>query len=256
MKCKNCNHSLSPDHQYCPNCGAKIIYDRLSVKTLGYEISERFFNVDNTFLKTFWHLFWYPERVIDGYVQGIRKRYLNPISYLGIALTLSGIFLFLLRKFFMDNISFDVFSDGLKPETAEKLMRITLDFSTFLFLLFIPLVAFSGWLIFNRKKYNLTEYAVCGIYTLAHYSVFSFPISVLVCILAPESYSALSIASILMMASYVTYVLNRVHGRRIIRSILFLALFILGLLLLSSLLNVFLLLTGLLTVEDLTPPQN
>ncbi|MGB3152312.1 MAG: DUF3667 domain-containing protein [Maribacter sp.] len=37
--------------------------------------------MDNTFLKTLLHLLIKPEIVVDGYIGGIRKKYLNPISY-------------------------------------------------------------------------------------------------------------------------------------------------------------------------------
>lgn len=255
MECKNCHEPLAPAYLFCPNCGAKVIRNRLSFAYLSGEIVQRFFNVDNTFLRTFTQLFSKPANVIDGYVQGVRKRYLNPIGYLGIALTLSGIFLFLLRKVFFDEITFESFGGGMNAEAAKKIMAITLDFSTFIFLLFIPLVTLIGWLIFNSKSYNITEYTVTAIYSLAHYNIFTFPISIVVCVVAPQHYTTLSFIFILIMAVYIVYVLNKLHGLHILRSLLFLVLFAFGFFALSIMLNLVFIWTGLLTVQDLVPPQ-
>ena len=96
MQCKNCGNQLRTDYSYCPNCGAKVIRNRITVKNLWFDIVDRYFNLDNTFLKTFLHLFTKPQIVIEGYINGIRRKYLNPISYLGISLTLSGFLVCLL----------------------------------------------------------------------------------------------------------------------------------------------------------------
>ncbi|TXE18650.1 DUF3667 domain-containing protein [Psychroserpens burtonensis] len=39
-----------------------------------------------------------PEAVIDSYVQGVIKRYVNPISFFGISLSLNGLSLFIIKK--------------------------------------------------------------------------------------------------------------------------------------------------------------
>ncbi|MDO6470350.1 DUF3667 domain-containing protein [Maribacter sp. 1_MG-2023] len=90
MECKNCHTNLRTDFSYCPDCGAKVIRNRLTVKNLWYDATERFFNIDNTFLITFKHLFTKPDEVIGGYINGVRKKYLNPTSYFTIAITLGG----------------------------------------------------------------------------------------------------------------------------------------------------------------------
>lgn len=253
MECKNCNRSLRTDYSFCSNCGAKIIRNRLTFKNLWFDITERYFNIDNTFLKTFSHLFKKPEEVIGGYIDGIRKKYLNPIGYLGIALTLSGVFLFLLRKFFLEKMKFDAFGPGLDPEVGQKIMTVSLDFSSFIFLMYIPLIAIVGWLIYNRKSHNLSEYSVTAIYSLAHYSIFSFPISLIICLIAPEAYLTYSMWFILVMALYVTYVVNRVHGKSIGKSIVFLMIFAIGFFAISIALNLILMLTGVISFQDLIP---
>ncbi len=94
MTCKNCDARLRTDYLYCPACGAKVIRNRITIKNLWTDFLERYFNLDNTFIRTLVHLTTKPEVVIEGYLQGIRRKYLNPISYMGIAITLSGLIVF------------------------------------------------------------------------------------------------------------------------------------------------------------------
>ncbi|MFS4493794.1 DUF3667 domain-containing protein [Maribacter sp. 2308TA10-17] len=253
MECKNCERPLRTDYSFCSNCGARIVQNRLTFKNLWYDVTERYFNVDNTFIKTFLHLFTKPEIVIGGYIQGIRKKYLNPISYLGIALTLSGILLFVLRKFALDKIDLEAFGSSMKTETTRKILNASLDISSFTFLLYIPLIAIAGWLIFNKKNYNLSEYSVAAIYAIAHYSIMSFPFSLALSLLAPENYLSYSFVFIAIMAGYITYVVNRIHGKDLGLSLVFIMIFGIGFLMVSVFLNIIFLITGILTFQDLMP---
>jgi hypothetical protein len=254
MDCKNCGKSLGTDQNYCTACGAKFIRNRITFKSLWLEVMERFFNLDNTFIKTFLHLLTKPEAVIGGYIGGIRKKYLDPLSYLGIALTISGLFVLLLRKYFVDKINFEMLAfSGTDAALSKKIMNITLDIGSFVFVLYIPILAFAGWLIFNQKKYLLSEYMVVGVYTLAHYSILSFPISLLILAIVPEYYLILAIPMFTVMMLYATYVANRLNGTDLLKSIMFILIFIVGYFGISIFLNLLFLLTGLLELNDFLP---
>ena len=255
MECKNCGTPQRTDFNYCPNCGAKVIRNRLTVKNLWYDVTERYFNLDNTFIKTFVHLFTHPQWVIESYISGVRRKYLNPISYLGIALMLSGFSLFLMRKFAFDKMDFGSMSATLKPETAEKIMTVSLDFSSFIFLLYIPVLAISGLWLFNKRKYNLTEFIIVAIYTLAHFSLISFFISLFLIFFFAEEYLSFSYYIILLMALYSVYVLNKLSGWSIIKSVLYLILFGIGFVGIGILMNIVFLLTGVLSFGDLIPQK-
>ncbi len=96
MNCKTCNSSLRSDFRYCPHCGAKVIKNRLTLQNVWQDLSFQVFNLDNTFLKTFRHMFSKPETVIESFVSGARKKYMNPISFFAIAITLSGLMFYVL----------------------------------------------------------------------------------------------------------------------------------------------------------------
>ena len=90
MNCKNCKTELSIDSSYCNTCGGRVVRNRLTFRNLFEHITETFFNFDNKLLRTFIDLFTKPERVIAGYISGVRRQYVNPISYLALVLTIGG----------------------------------------------------------------------------------------------------------------------------------------------------------------------
>jgi len=257
MTCKNCDARLRTDFLYCPACGAKVIRNRITVKNLWVDFLERYFNLDNTFIRTFVHLFTKPEVVIEGYLQGIRRKYLNPISYIGIALTLSGIIVFLMARS-IDFMEFDVFDTGAQTVYQEKLMGFILDYSALIFLIYIPLMAISGWLCFDEKKYNFAERTIIFMYALAHFSLFSFIPSVLLLLLVPEHYLTFSLIASLSMIVYATYIIVRISNSKGIALVarLFLFYMIFGILYFftSVLIPVIMLLTGEVTLQDFVPP--
>ncbi|TDS16769.1 uncharacterized protein DUF3667 [Maribacter caenipelagi] len=181
MECKNCHTNLRTDYSYCPNCGAKVIRNRLTVKNLWYDATERFFNIDNTFLRTFKHLFTKPDEVIGGYINGVRKKYLNPISYFTIAITLGGLFVYVYTEFFPNALDFDFrYGNSSSLTEAEKFGQdFQKKWNTYLFkyqslfyIAMLPFLALISRLVFiNKKQFNLSEHFVINIYSYSHLSI-------------------------------------------------------------------------------------
>ena len=115
MECKTCGSSLRSDFSYCPNCGAKIIRNRLTLKNVWQDLTFQVFNLDNTLFKTIRHLITKPEAVVESYIEGARKKYMNPISFFAIAITLSGLLFFLLRNVYHVNLLENSLSDAKTP---------------------------------------------------------------------------------------------------------------------------------------------
>jgi len=258
MTCKNCDARLRTDYLYCPACGAKVIRNRITIKNLWTDFLERYFNLDNTFIRTLVHLTTKPEVVIEGYLQGIRRKYLNPISYMGIAITLSGLIVFLMVKS-GDAINFNMINNGVTTKYQEKLMDFILDYQALIFLLFVPMMTIAGWLCFDQKRYNFAERTIIFIYSLGHYSVIIFLPSILLLLFIPEQYVNFSLVAMLFMMVYTTYVIVRISKSRGIalfgRLLLFYFILLVLYLGFSIFLPLFLLLIGELKVEDFLPPQ-
>ncbi len=104
MECKNCSSTLRDEAGFCSYCGSRVIKERISFKFLFQEFLDKVLSVDNRLLKTFWHLLTKPHQVIDSYVNGVRKRYFNPVSYLLISITLASIYIFFIKDIALESI--------------------------------------------------------------------------------------------------------------------------------------------------------
>ncbi len=259
MQCKNCQYTQADDFDFCPNCGAKVIKNRLSFKNLASDVLEKTFDIDSTFLRTFRHLFTKPDHVIDSYMNGIRKRYINPIGYLGIAITLSGLLLFLTRKFFRDQLDFDMMDQGVNPEVMERIMNILFDLNTLVFLIYVPIFAFSAFLVFNKQKYNPTEYHVFYMYILAHWSIVFFPVSLITLIVSPEHYLVLAFPMLFALIAFSVYAMQRSikysAGQLILRTPIFTMLVLIGYFGFIMVFYAVMFLTGVITLADFAPPN-
>ena len=153
-------------------------------------------------------------------------------------------------------MDFDVFGVGAS-EASAKILDATIEYSSFIFLLYIPLIAISGMLTFNQRDYNLPEHFVSAIYTLAHLSIVTFPISLVLLFIIPEYYMQYSMLNILAMVGFSLFVLIRLHkygfGITLVRGFLFLVLMLIGYFGISLALNLIMLLTGVITLEDFAP---
>jgi len=224
MECKNCELPLRSDYSYCSNCGAKIIRNPLTLKNLWYDFSERYFNVDNTFLRTFWDLIKKPEIVIEGYINGVRKKYLNPISYYAIALTLTGILLFLLQEFFVELTSTEWITPKGVPENQDTFDKST-KYQSLISVVSIPIYALISRLVFlKNKKFNYTGHIVLNIYVFAQYTIASFLVYVLFLILG-FNFMKITYVGMLVSMAYMSYTLKRVYklslGKIIGKTLLF-----------------------------------
>ena len=104
MECKNCKTTLKETANFCDECGGKIINHRLNFKTVTAEFFATFISWDNKFFKTFSHLITKPQEVTNGYLDGVRKRYMQPFAYMIIILSLYGIYMILSKEIMIEYI--------------------------------------------------------------------------------------------------------------------------------------------------------
>lgn len=214
--CKGCGASMSLDHRFCSECGAKRMYNRLNSRNLLEDFTDRFLNMEAQFPKTFVALFTKPEDVIDGYINGTRKKYLSAFSYFAISLTFAGIYMFVMRTWYMDEVfleqSMKVTNPGASNiETAwvRDFVDFFLDYQSFFTFLSIPLLALISKIVFwNYKKYNFIEHLVIYLYAYSHVQIISAVIGVLV-YWSSTFQMIISTVISLGMFIYMAYVLKR-----------------------------------------------
>lgn len=100
MTCKNCNEQLENDAHFCDNCGAKVMKQRI---TLRFLLGELFASMgfESLYFTTLKKMLVAPHEVINEYLNGVRKRYVNPFAFLAVGAALSL-------------ISFNSFADEFK----------------------------------------------------------------------------------------------------------------------------------------------
>ncbi len=267
MNCKNCHTELHEQDDYCPNCGARVIRNRLTFKNLFEHISETFFNYDNKLLRTLISLFIRPEVVIDDYVNGVRKRFVNPISFFGLSLSLSGLSVFIIKKFYLEHFDImawmadlEIFNNPYSQEMlAKQSMGNTMEYTSLMFSAMIPAFALISWVVFLDKKYNFTEHIVLYMYSLSFYSILSVIFGQLTLMIVPESYIPFILCTYPIMMLYHCYLLKRLFklsiGQLILRTILFLVLFLIAYLILGVIVFVFQLITGSINISDFAPKK-
>ena len=79
-KCLNCDSVISENDNFCPNCGQVNDESRLSLKQYFSEYLSGFFSFDNRFINTVLPLLFKPGKVTREYIDGKRKKYVNPFQ--------------------------------------------------------------------------------------------------------------------------------------------------------------------------------
>ncbi|MHA7058545.1 DUF3667 domain-containing protein [Aquimarina sp. M1] len=222
--CKNCGLQIN-EYKFCPNCGAKKITKRITFTNLTQDFADRYLNLDNSFLKTFAHLFTKPKEVIDGYINGIRKRYINVFSYFAISLTIASLYSFIMGKY-KDVIFSNVFTNIEQIEVSKAATDFSFDYQTLISFLTIPILAFVSRLVFfNYKKYNLTEHFVIHLYAYSHITmVISF--ITLPLLLATKNLLLIVWIQFPLSIIYIAYVLKNLYQinfkKIVVKTLLFL----------------------------------
>ncbi len=259
MNCKNCHTELHEQDDYCKSCGGKVIRNRLSFKNLFEHLSETFFNYDNKLLRTFVQLFKNPDDVINGYISGVRKKYINPISFFGLALTISGLSIFIIKKFYIQHLDFSNLFEGVKA--SQDIFNSTsgniLEYNSLFYSFLVPLLAFISWVTFLDKKYNFTEHIIIYLYSMSLLTIFSVIVGQIILLIAPSGYLLYSMSFWLIMLLYHSYALKRIFklsfGSLILKTIIAIVLFFVAYIMISILAFFVMLATGVVSLEDFRP---
>ncbi len=231
MECKNCQTQLSETAKFCFNCGAKYIGYRLNFKTITEELFTTFISWDNKFFKTFSHLITKPQEVANSYLEGVRKRYMRPFSYMIIALTFYGIYMYFAKDILMELVSTLDANTPVNPNPKIQKFQdnfndkwftfITKYYNIFTFLS-IPLLAFINKIIF--KKRNLVEHSVTLLYAYATYLIMTSFLGFIFLIFQVDFQFYLSINYFLMIGYHMYFYKKTFQlslGKTLLKTLLF-----------------------------------
>lgn len=227
--CANCKRPLDTSDRFCNDCGAKVIDRRLTLGFLFTEAKESFFSLDsNRPLLTFIHLFTKPEEVIGGYINGVRRKYINAFGYFTIAITLSSFFYFVIFKLYPN--AFDAiyanqdFSDP-QLKMQQEINRTVFEYQSLIFFIAIPFLAIISKLVFlKNKRYNFAEHLIINLYGYAQVSIISIILYSLTA-WSPEAFKVVIYSVTAIQVGYYTYILKKLFeiswGKILLKVLLF-----------------------------------
>ncbi|MCK6607323.1 MAG: DUF3667 domain-containing protein [Flavobacterium sp.] len=228
MNCKTCNNPYENTAQYCSNCGAKIVDDRLSLKGTWEEFVGPFFSWDNNFWRTFIGLFTNPKDVLEAYISGARKKYFQPFSYIILYATIAVFF----YKFFPLDIIFDYSegftkgynstnSSGNVPKIDMKgFMETLMSYYNFFVLLLIPIYALTSYIIFNKRGHNFFEHLVFNSYLQTNLGFISLVLQVVLVNIIGMSFGTYSILFLLLFILFTLYAFKKLYEQNIKQSLI------------------------------------
>ena len=235
MFCKNCQSPNEESDQFCANCGAKIVLDRLTIRKMFTEFVSRTIGLDNRVLQTVINLIRRPEYVLSSYIEGTRKRFSNPFAYFAIMAAIAVLVFNMFSEAYLDSatelsMSQMEMMEGLLNKMAESNPQIkapatmTMDeriawdteqsenlrngqsfmlkyMNVFAFL-FLPIYGIMAFLVY-RKPYNYAEHLVIASYLQGTSFLFSIIFLMLSIFISPSIFMfSLVLTMIFYLYSY------------------------------------------------------
>ena len=188
MNCKNCQEEIADKHAFCAHCGAKIIREPITFKRLVVDSFTNAIGWDSRFFITLRRLITQPEKVFSAYISGVRKKYVNPLAFFAIGMTISllsyNIFMeeFIhyleiyelnqtaeMNSYLSENADqFAQFDEAAlaqlreQNEAAAAIQSSILKYYNFYSFALLPLYAFIGFLVYWKKNNYAEQLVING----------------------------------------------------------------------------------------------
>lgn len=161
--CKNCGATLSGN--FCQNCGQKSDVHAITIKHLLHEFFHALTHADKGFLFLMKELIYRPGMVAFEYLEGKRKKYFNPLSFLVIATAIWA--LIVLKSGYFESMGTDGQGGpygrayAMPKQLAfyfSESMKIILTYGKIISLIItVPLLSFLTWMFFRKGKHTYAE---------------------------------------------------------------------------------------------------
>jgi len=156
--CLNCEKKLTG--KFCAGCGQKADTHRISFTHFFlHDVLHGTFHIDRGILFTAKQALIRPGKASLDYISGKRIRYYN-VFYL-ILITI-GVMIFFRH---VDELIYGEATESISDsshmnEASKKINAFLVQKNKFIIFLFVPLGALNSFVLFNRKKLNLSEHAI------------------------------------------------------------------------------------------------
>jgi hypothetical protein len=162
MTCKNCQAVIQG--AFCAACGQKAEIHRITVSLILHDLVHAFTHADKGILLLTRELFLRPGIVAREYIEGKRKKYFNPLSFLVLTTALSAYLIY--QTGYFEGMSArrspgteQVQRKGyIDPNVKKEVARINTEDNKMIGLVLIaPLIAFLSWMLFKGSGYTYAE---------------------------------------------------------------------------------------------------
>jgi Protein of unknown function (DUF3667) len=156
--CLNCDTALTD--KYCPHCGQKSTVDRISWHHVVEEVLHFFTHLEHGFLATTRLLITQPGLLNKNYLDGKRKSYHKPISFLLIWIAIYLLIYNIVNKFtHHPDLNTESFFSNNAAVTA-----VFTKYRSLVELMIVPVSSFTGWIILARPRLNYFEILSTGFF--------------------------------------------------------------------------------------------
>ncbi|HMK26624.1 MAG TPA: DUF3667 domain-containing protein [Chitinophagaceae bacterium] len=180
--CLNCGATLIPGQNFCPNCGQKTGIPRITTRSLLRDFLQTILHAEKGIFNLLRGLARHPGRVVTEYVEGKRKKYFNPFSFLALCIAFMVLMNGWLKPYQDVPVPNQQVIVRLPDEKTKELYLLTVKRSAeaqgffnrnmnFGTLITAPFYAVFLWLFFKRRGRNMAEIAVAYILLTAFIDV-------------------------------------------------------------------------------------
>ncbi len=156
--CLNCNEELTGN--FCAGCGQKADTHRISFKNfIFHDLLHGTFHIEKGMLFTAKQALLRPGQAALDYISGKRKRYYNVFL---LVLLIYGVMLFTrhVDEMFTQTSGEIIPEKVYQNEASKKMDELISQKSKIILLLFVPFAAFNSFVLFRRKKLNISEHFI------------------------------------------------------------------------------------------------
>ncbi len=184
MNCKNCDAAIQG--KFCSSCGQQVDTHRITISHLSHELVHALTHADKGFLLLLKELVTQPGIVARQYVEGKRKKYFNPLSFVVISTALSAFISY--KAGYFKALAYPQSPRQPPLPYYQESMELMVGNGKILSLvLILPLLAFFAWIFFKRSRYNFAESFVLHSFVLGESNILLILIFIPSFLLAPHT---------------------------------------------------------------------
>jgi hypothetical protein len=184
MNCKNCDAATGGT--FCSACGQKSDTHRITIPHLSHELIHAVTHADKGFFLLMKDLVAKPGAVALQYIEGKRKKYFNPLSFIVITTAFSAYIGY--KSGYFEALTYPNSAKQPPLPYYRESMQFMVEHGKMLgLILILPLLAFFAWIFFKRSQYNFAESFVLHSFVIGQTNILRVIIFIPAFLIAPHT---------------------------------------------------------------------